>query len=120
MKVSLQHIRSFLDKLWIHHARQYTPKFMAGDIIINRFKDKATISMVVEVQLFENRFEAAYAAQVIGQYKLRNMYSEHGTGANNNRYVRTQYIQKVDPYYDKINPDTAQILYGIKINGGRK
>lgn len=100
------------------------PKFEKGDIIVNRFKDKNIVSKVVHVQVFEglDPFGEAYNrtdAELIGNYTLIDLVNEHKKNVRQ-KYSRTTFIAKIDAYYQKVRPETAQILYGIRVDEGDK
>ena len=90
----------------------YTPKFVNGDIIINKYtKDGQVMDLICKVTGIirdEDDLECKSA-----HYKLQTLFNN---GVKQRFYDRTQHIQTIDRFYNIIKPETAQILYGIEVN----
>ena len=109
------------------------PKFDVGDVIINtKFK---VISKIIEIKgVFDN--EDRTANYDVAQYVMKDIKNDardnfmsgvdRANGSLNaavahtakRNYKRMKYCQAIDATYQKINPDAAQALYGVRVNEG--
>lgn len=90
----------------------YTPKFVTGDIIINKYtKNGQVMDLICKVTgIIRNEDDLECKS---AHYKLQTLFNN---GVKQRLYDRTQHIQSIDRFYNIIKPETAQILYGIEIS----
>lgn len=90
----------------------YTPKFVAGDIIINKYTKNGQvmdlICKVLDTVRNEDDLECKSA-----QYKLQTLFNN---GVKPKLYDRLQLVRSIDAYYNIIKPEVAQVLYGIEVS----
>lgn len=90
----------------------YVPKFMIGDLIINKFtKYGQTMELICHVNGI-NRDENDLACKS-ATYNLETLFN---SGVKKNTYTRQVFVRSIDVYYNIIKPEVAQVLYGIDIS----
>jgi len=87
-------------------AKGYTPKFKPGDIILN----KKFIIVRKVIKVIEKR--DAYNQEA--EYVLKDIHNPLKTKQSVKAYEVFKVCAKIDDYYDKINEQSAKILYGYK------
>lgn len=92
----------------IRKPRKYTPKFVVGDIILNKkFKVVRRIEEIV-LSLGDETGEFT-------QYRVIDLSNPYKDKKNLNYPRSFKYCTRIDDFYDKIPEHTAKVLYGVKI-----
>jgi hypothetical protein len=90
---------------------EYTPKFIAGDIIINKYiKNGQVMNLICKINKLirdENDLECRRA-----QYELQTLFNN---GVKQKVRSRLSLVRSIDAYYNIIKPEMAQVLYGIEV-----
>lgn len=111
LNTKLNKILTFLSNR-VKTGEEYTPKFVNGDIIINKYtKNGQSMDLICRViGIIRNEDDLACRS---AHYKLQTLFNN---GVKQRFYDRTQHIQTIDKYYKLIKPEVAQVLYGIEIS----
>jgi hypothetical protein len=111
VNVKLKNVLSFLSKR-PKPVNVYTPKFVRGDIIINKYtKNGQVMDLICKINSMirnEDDLECRSA-----QYELQTLFNN---GVKQKVYDRLSLVRSIDAYYNIIKPEVAQVLYGIEIN----
>jgi hypothetical protein len=91
-------------------STNYTPRFIAGDLIINKFNGKVFIVKVLGLERNEDDLPC-----LKGEYKLVTLYNDGQIVKK--FYERKKNVRAIDLYYQKIDSNVAQVLYDINVKG---
>ena len=89
-------------------SKVYTPKFIPGDLILNKYNGNVYIAKVVDLYRNEDDLNCETAI-----YKLVTVY--HTNSNIKYLYERTKNVRGIDAYYEKIDSKVAQVLYNINV-----
>lgn len=85
--------------------KEYIPKFKVGDTIMNPQYKIASIILNLELQ------ESPNHPKPIWWYITRDVYNP-GKSKHNLKYQNSKAAYKVDMYYEKVNPNAIEVLFG--------
>lgn len=94
--------------------KEYTPKFKVGDTIFNaKYKIASVITELVLGPTPSTFMKTFKADKDIWWYVTKDIYNP-SKAKHNMKYNNSKAAYRVDMYYEKVNPNSIEILFGGK------